>query len=75
MLNRISDTFSLNHQDLVEAGVLDSFIDVDSRFHIDPYLLSSIEIPELSDCYEKLRVAKFLKSFRCAMVGADEATT
>jgi hypothetical protein len=55
MLNRISDTFSLNHQDLVEAGVLDSFIDVDSRFHIDPYLLSSIEIPELSDCYEKIQ--------------------
>lgn len=55
MAYRISDTFDLDHNTLVSEGVLDTFTDLDSHFYIDPYLLSSTTIPEMSSCYENMQ--------------------
>ncbi len=58
MPRRISDAMGVSKEDLWEQGAFDAFVDIDSRFHIDPHLLEACQTPELQGSYQK-----FLKHF------------
>ena len=47
MPERISAALGITHEALEVAGVFDRFIDIDSRLHVDPHLLSHSNAPEL----------------------------
>jgi hypothetical protein len=47
MPERISAALGITHEAFEAAGVFDRFIDIDSRLHVDPHLLSHSTAPEL----------------------------
>lgn len=47
MPDRICDALGVQHDVLDAAGVFDRFVDLDSRLHVDPHLLSHSSAPEL----------------------------
>lgn len=51
MATRLHKALNVSAEVLKEKGVFDGFIDVDSRFHIDPSLLEKCTIPELIDAH------------------------
>jgi hypothetical protein len=53
MSKKISDVLGISHQDLENEGVFDSFINIDSQLHIDPYLLRTVSIPDFADSRRK----------------------
>ncbi len=53
MANHYSTYFKIKHQDLVEKGVYNAFLDQDSLLHIDPLLLKDCKIPEFKNAYEE----------------------
>ena len=59
MANHYSTYFNIKHQDFVNKGVYNAFLDQDSLLHIDPLLLKDCKIPEFKDAYED-----FLQYFR-----------
>lgn len=50
----ISQYFSINTKAFNETGAFDAFLDIDSKFFIDPYLLGSSEAPEFKDAHSKI---------------------
>jgi hypothetical protein len=52
MAQRLSDAFGVSHEAFVGEGAFDAFVGIDSRFHVDPHLISSSSVPELADAYE-----------------------
>lgn len=54
-LYRVSEIFGITHEDMVATGAFDSFLTVDSRLHIDPYLLQSAQTQELSGSYGRFK--------------------
>ena len=59
MANHYSTYFNITHEDLVNRGVYNAFLDKDSLLHIDPLLLKDCTIPEFKNAYED-----FLQYFR-----------
>ena len=59
MAKHYSTYFNIKHQDFVNKGVYNAFLDQDSLLHIDPLLLKDCKIPEFKDAYED-----FLQYFR-----------
>ena len=54
MTNHYSTYFNITHEDLVNRGVYNAFLDKDSLLHIDPLLLKDCTIPEFKNAYEVL---------------------
>lgn len=52
MARRYSDAFSVTVKDFEQEGAFNGFIDIDSPFHIDPYLLHDVKCPELQGAYQ-----------------------
>jgi len=52
MLRKLSSLLKVDSKDFQKKGVFDSFIDIDSRLHIDPGLLSQSTIPEFKSAHE-----------------------
>lgn len=75
MPKRISDHFRLNHEAFLASGAFDSFLDVDTRLFVDPFLLGDSAIPEFAHGRKKilkhfsdvmkLLVASKVKGDRC----------
>jgi len=55
MARRYSDVFGASHEALMAEGALDAFVDIDSPFHVDPYLLRETTVPELAPSYGRFR--------------------
>lgn len=53
MPRKISTLLNVSSKALAKKGVFDSFIDVDSRLHIDPSLLRSCKIPEFKTAHKQ----------------------
>lgn len=51
MPKRISEIFGVAEEDLKKEGVFNGFIDLDSKFYVDPHLLGSTKVPELENSY------------------------
>lgn len=51
MPKKISDIFRVSENDLKKEGVFNGFINLDSKFYLDPHLLQKTNIPELKDSY------------------------
>ena len=49
MANHYSTYFNITHEDLVNRGVYNAFLDKDSLLHIDPLLLKDCTIPEFKN--------------------------
>ncbi|MGH1438342.1 MAG: hypothetical protein ACRBG0_28185 [Lewinella sp.] len=63
---RLNTLVGVSAEKLDEVGVFNSFIDMDSNFHVDPSLLNSLNIPEFENAREKFddhfrKVMKLLK--------------
>jgi hypothetical protein len=51
MSKRISEIFGVTEEDLKKEGVFNGFIDLDSKFYVDPHLLGSTKVLELENSY------------------------
>ncbi|SDG32346.1 hypothetical protein SAMN04487996_117152 [Dyadobacter soli] len=51
MLRKLSTLLKVDGKEFQKKGIFDSFIDIDSRLHIDPGLLSKSTIPEFKDSH------------------------
>ena len=70
MLIRISDYCEVEHDKVVEMGILDSLVYYDSPLFINPKLISNSGVSELSDAQEKIvafyrRIIHLLKLTNC----------
>lgn len=54
MANHYSTYFNITHEDLVNRGVYNAFLDKDSLLHIDPLLLKDCTIPEFKNALMKI---------------------
>ena len=69
MPRRFSDAFGVSSESLRKEGAFDGFVDIDSKFHVDPHLLASSSAPELTNSYETFRsyfqdIVQILKTAR-----------
>jgi hypothetical protein len=55
MPRKISTVLGISEKRLKTEGVFDAFVDIDSKFHIDPHLLQYATIPELKDSYKSFK--------------------
>lgn len=55
MPTKISDALGVSSDDLRKQGVFDGFIDVDSKFYVDPRLLEKTKTDELEGAYSKFQ--------------------
>lgn len=46
MPKRISEIFGISEDDLKKEGVFNGFIDLDSKFYVDPHLLENTKVLE-----------------------------
>jgi len=53
MPRKISTLLGLSSKALDKKGVFDSFVDIDSRLHIDPSLLKNCKIPEFKTAHKQ----------------------
>lgn len=53
MPRRLSDALGVASRDLDQLGVFDAFVDIDSRFHIDPHLLEASDAAELAESHRR----------------------
>jgi hypothetical protein len=51
MPKKISEVFGVSEEDLKKEGVFNGFVDLDSKFYVDPHLLDNTNIPELQNSY------------------------
>jgi hypothetical protein len=51
MAQKLSDAFGVSHEAWVYEGAFDAFVDIDSRFHVDPHLLAASAVPEFENSY------------------------
>jgi hypothetical protein len=51
MPRRINEIFGVAEEDLTREGVFNGFIDIDSKFYVDPHLLGNTKVPELENSY------------------------
>lgn len=55
MPNKIHEIFEVSEEALKKEGVFNGFIDIDSKFYIDPHLLESTKVPELENSYQSFK--------------------
>jgi len=55
MTKRFSDAFGISHQQMIDVGAFDPFLDIDAPFYVDPFLLRTTEAPELKDAEQSFR--------------------
>lgn len=55
MARKLSDAFGVPHKAWVNEGAFDAFVEIDSRFHVDPHLLASSQVPELKHAYDTFK--------------------
>ncbi len=55
MALRISDLLGVSNEQLQKEGAFDGFVDLDSQFHIDPFLLRHTKTPEMKDSYARFK--------------------
>jgi len=55
MAIRISDALNIDLDNFESTGAFNGFVDLDSLFYIDPYLLRKVTTPELNNSYKKFR--------------------
>lgn len=55
MAQRYSDVFGVAPDQLDQEGAFNGFVDIDSPFHVDPYLLRDVRTPELQNSYQRFR--------------------
>jgi hypothetical protein len=53
MPKKISEIFGVTEEALKKEGVFNGFIDLDSKFYVDPHLLEVTTIPELKNSYQR----------------------
>lgn len=53
MPKRVSDIFQIDPVKLKNNNIFNGFIDIDSKFYVDPRLLEKTSINELQNSYEK----------------------
>ena len=63
MARRFSTVLGITHEALDAEGAFDGFVDVDSKFYIDPHLLQNVTIPELATSHQNFR-SHFADIFR-----------
>jgi len=51
MPKKISEIFGVSDDDLKKEGVFNGFIDLDSKFYVDPHLLENTKVPEFQNSY------------------------
>lgn len=51
MPKKINEIFGVSENDLEKEGVFNGFIDLDSKFYVDPHLLEGTKVPELKASY------------------------
>ncbi len=66
MAKKLSDAFGVSHEAWIHEGAFDAFVEIDSRFHVDPHLLSESEVPELQSAY-----ATFTRHFEEVIILLD----
>lgn len=55
MPKKISTVLGISEKKLTSEGIFDAFVDIDSKFHIDPHLLQYTTIPEFKDSYKRFK--------------------
>jgi hypothetical protein len=55
MAYRMSDVLGISNESIESMGAFDAFVDIDSKFHIDPHLLKIASTPELRHSYSKFQ--------------------
>ena len=55
MAKRYNEVFGVRREDFDGEGAFNGFVDIDSPFHIDPYLLRDAKNLELQGSYERFR--------------------
>jgi hypothetical protein len=55
MPKRISEIFGVTEEELKNEGVFNGFIDLDSKFYVDPHLLETTKVPELKNSYLRFK--------------------
>jgi len=55
MATRLSDALELHADDLQKLGVFNGFVDLDSLFYVDPFLLKDVKTPELKKSYKQFK--------------------
>ncbi|MBE9205834.1 hypothetical protein IQ244_04760 [Nostoc sp. LEGE 06077] len=55
MPKKINEMFGVSEEALKNEGVFNGFIDIDSKFHVDPHLLQATKISELKDSYQRFQ--------------------
>jgi hypothetical protein len=65
---RISAVLGVSASEFEETGAFDGFVDIDSRLHVDPHLLSASKAPELAGARAEFetRFSKVLKLLRAS---------
>ncbi|HEX6747539.1 MAG TPA: hypothetical protein VF092_09650 [Longimicrobium sp.] len=51
MTEKLSDAFGVSNEAWIGEGAFDAFVEIDSRFHVDPHLLAVSAVPELQSAY------------------------
>ncbi|MDZ7956129.1 hypothetical protein [Nostoc sp. DedQUE09] len=55
MPKKINEMFGISEEALKKEGVFNGFIDIDSKFHVDPHLLEATKIFELENSYQRFK--------------------
>jgi hypothetical protein len=55
MPKKINEIFGVTEEDLKKEGVFNGFIDIDSKFYVDPHLLEATKVPELENSYQSFK--------------------
>ncbi|MHC5749708.1 MAG: hypothetical protein ACYTXF_03485 [Nostoc sp.] len=55
MPKKINEMFGVTEEALENEGVFNGFIDIDSKFHVDPHLLEATKIFELENSYQRFK--------------------
>jgi len=55
MSKKINEVFKVSEDALAKEGVFNGFIDIDSKFYVDPHLLEVTTVPELENSYQHFK--------------------
>ncbi|BAY49777.1 hypothetical protein SAMD00079811_74060 [Scytonema sp. HK-05] len=55
MPKKISEVFGVSGEALEKEGAFNGFIDIDSKFYVDPHLLETTKVPELGNSYQRFK--------------------
>lgn len=52
---RINEILNVSREELIEKGVFNGYLDDDSNYYINPYLVKNCDIPEFANAEEKIK--------------------